>query len=314
MSFRSIAIGAALFGAVGLPAAAQTVALATTQGGATEQIANAIAMVVTEETPLQVRPQLSANTAQYIPMVNAGRVEFGIANYPQTYYAIQGTGMSEGQVNSDLRIVGTLFPFTAGLLVSADSGITGYSGLAGARIPRYPENSLGDFIIRAALATGGLTYDDVESVPIANFPRQYDAMRQRQIDVSIATAGAQPTFDLEASLGGIRFLSFSEDDDATLAEYLPGTYTRTLPAAFHDLPGLSADSRLLAYDYLLFAHKNVSAEIVSHVVTALYEGTGTLRGTSPLWAEYNADDLAKPIEMPYHDGALAVYRELGLTK
>lgn len=316
MNIRSIAFGAALFGAVGagLPAAAQTIGLATTQGGATEQIANAIALVVTEDSPLQVRPQMSANTAQYMPLVNAGRVELGIANYPQTFYAIAGTGMSEGQPNPDLRIIATLFPFTAGLVVTEDSGMTGYADLAGKRIPRYPDNSLGDFIIRAGLAAGGLTYDDVESVPIANFPRQYDAMRQRQIDVSIATAGAQPTFDLEASLGGIRFLSFTPDADAILAEFLPGTYTRTLPEQFHDLPGLSAEVRMFAYDYMFFAHKDVSDEIVGHVVRAMHGGAEKLKATSPLWSEYNPADLAKVTDMPFHDGALAVYRELGLIQ
>ncbi len=316
MNIRFIAFSATLLGTLGmsLPATSQTVALATTQGGATEQIANAVAMVVTEQTPLQLRPQMSANTAQYVPMVNAGRLEFGIANYPQTFYAVNGTGMSEGQPNPDLRMVATLFPFTAGLFVTEDSGITSYAELAGVRVPRYPDNSLGDYIIRAGLATAGLTYDDVESVPIANFPRQYDAMRQRQIDVSIATAGAQPTFDMEASLGGIRFLSFSSDDDELLAEYLPGTYTRTLPEGYHSLPGLSADSRLFAYDYMLFAHVDVSDEIVSQVVNALYSGAEQLRATSPLWQEFNPDDLAKVTEMPAHDGALAAYRELGLVE
>ncbi|HHX91433.1 MAG TPA: hypothetical protein GX700_17030, partial [Paracoccus sp.] len=111
MNFRTIAFSATLMGTLGfsLPAMSQTIALATTQGGATEQIANAISMVVTEHTPLQVRPQMSANTAQYIPMVNAGRVEFGIANFPQTYYAVNGTGMSEGHPSPDLRMVATLF-------------------------------------------------------------------------------------------------------------------------------------------------------------------------------------------------------------
>lgn len=316
MNFRSIAFSATLLGTFGasLPAVSQTVALATTQGGATEQIANAIAMVVIEQTPLQIRPQMSANTAQYVPMVNAGRLEFGIANYPQTYYAVNGTGMSEGQPNSDLRMVATLFPFTAGLFVAEDSGITSYSELAGVRVPRYPENSLGDYIIRAGLAVGDLTYDDVESVPIASFPRQYEAMRQSQIDVSIATAGAQPTFDMEASLGGIRFLSFSPDDDALLAEYLPGIYTRTLPEGYHSLPGLSAETRMFAYDYMLFAHRDVSDEIVAQVVHALYNGDEQLRDTSPLWQEFNPDDLGKLTDMPIHEGALAAYRELGLVE
>ena len=316
MNFRTIAFSATLMGTLGfsLPAMSQTIALATTQGGATEQIANAIAMVVTEQTPLQVRPQMSANTAQYIPMVNGGRIEFGIANFPQTFYAVNGTGMSEGHPSPDLRMVATLFPFTAGLFVTEDSGMTSYADLAGTRMPRYPDNSLGDYIVRAGLAAGGLTLDDGDLGPIANFPRQYDAMRQRQIDAAIATAGGQPTFDMEASLNGIRFLAFTPDDDALLAEYLPGTYTRTLPEGYHSLPGLSAESRMFAYDYMVFAHRDVSDEIVSQFVTALYSNAEQLRETSPLWQEFNPDDLAKETGMEVHPGALAAYRDLGIIE
>jgi uncharacterized protein len=313
MLARSAVLGTALLGFAGaMPATAQTVALATTQGGATEQIANAIAQVVTTESPLQVRPQILANTSQYVPLVNDGRIEFGIANYPQTHYALEGTGMSPGQAMDDIRIVATLFPFSAGLVVTEESGMTGYADLAGKRVPRFPENSLGDFIIGAALASADLTYDDVTSVPTANFPRMYDSMKQNQTDVSIAAVGAQPTYDLESTLNGIRFLSFEEGQEETVAEYLPGTYLRTMPESAHGLPGMSAETVVFAYDYMLFAHKDVPNETVAHFVKALHSGEEGLKATSPLWAEYNPADLGKRTDMPFHEGAAEALRELGI--
>lgn len=318
MTIRPIAFAAALAGGLGLAAGlgggatAQTIALGTTQGGATEQIANAIAMVVTENTPLQVRPQIMANTAQYIPLVNDGRIELGIANFPQTYHALNGIGMSEGRPNENMRIIGSLFPFSAGLLVPEATGMTGYADLAGMRVPRFPDNSLGEFIIRTGLAAGGLTYDDVTSVPIANFPRMHEAMRAGQTDVAIATAGSQPTFEHEAALGAVRFLSFDMDMADVVGETLQGTFLRTMPEDFHEMPGMSPDTVLFAYDYMFFAHKDVPDEVIDHVVRAMHAGTEALQGTSPLWAEYNPDDLAKANPMPWHDGAIAAYRDLGI--
>ncbi len=209
--------------ALAQPALAQTVALGTTQGGATGQIATAIAQVVSLHAGgLQVRPQPVANTAQYIPPINAGQIEFGIANAPQTSNAFGGVGMSQGQPAPNIRMVAALFPFNAGLVAAKSSNIKVNADLKGKRLPWFPENSLGDVIMRAALESGGLKPEDVTRVPMPNFPRMFDAFKAGQIDVSIGTVGAQNVIDFQQSIsGGVRFVSFAEGDAATLTKYLP---------------------------------------------------------------------------------------------
>lgn len=296
-------IGAAL---LGLPAVAQTVGLGTTKGGATAQIANAIASVVSEAGQVQMRPQVSANTSQYIPLVNAGRLEFGIANYPQTYYAVQGTGMSS-EPNPDLRLVATLFPFKPGILAPKSLGIESYSDLAGNKVPRFPDGSLGDFIIRAALSVGGLDYGDVTEVPIANFPRMFDAVKQGQTDISIAATGSKPTYDIQAAVGDIMFIPFAPEDAGKIAEVLPGATIAQIPANA-ELPGLADGTSVIAYDYLLFAHKDVADDVVVSVLTALAEGEEALKATSPLWREYDPTALGKMSELEYHPAAAAFHK------
>lgn len=292
-----------------LPAAAQTVALGTTQGGATNQLSVAIANVVSEAGEIQMRPQVMANTSQYIPVVNAGRIEFGVANYPQTWYAIDGTGMST-EPNPDLRIVANLFPFQAGIVVPSDLGLETYADLAGRPVPRFPDGSLGDFIIRATLSTGGLTYADVEEVPIANFPRMWEAMKEGQTVIAIAAIGSKPTYDLQAALGDIRFLPFAAEDEAKFAETLPGAFLREVPAN-PELPGLSEPTRVFAYDYLLFANKDVPDAVVRAVARALFEGEEALKASSPLWREYDPAKLGTAKALDYHPAAAAYYEEVG---
>jgi len=142
---KSLAFAAAIAVTTASGAMAQTIGLATTQGGATEQIATAIAKTVSQATDLQVRPQMLANTSQYIPLVNDGRVEFGIANYPQTFYALKGEGMSEGQPAPNLKLVASLIPFNAGMMVPSSLGIKTLDGLKGKRVPRFPAERVNDF-------------------------------------------------------------------------------------------------------------------------------------------------------------------------
>ena len=307
---RKIAFAAVLTAAMAGGAFAQTVGLATTKGGATEQIANAIAKTVTQAGELQVRPQMLANTSQYIPLVNDGRIEFGIANFTQTYYAVKGVEMSAGQANPDLRMVATMMPFNVGMMVPSSLGVKDMAGMKGKRFPRFPANSLGDYIIRAALSTADLTYDDIVSVPTANFPAQFQAFKDGAIDLTIATVGAQVTYDFETTLGGVTFLNFKEGDGEKLSEALPGTYLR--PVGNFKVPGVDENTVVAAYDYTLFTNKDVPNETVAKMAKAMYEGTAALQETGPIWKEYVAADIGKASVLEYHPGAIEFYKSVGI--
>lgn len=308
-----VAAAAALIaGALGAaPALAQTVAIGTTEGGATNQLAVAIANAVSEVGEIQMRPQIVANTSQYIPMVNAGKLEFGVANFPQTSYAISGTGMST-EPNPNLRIVANLFPFAAGIVTPESTGIKTFADVKGKGVPRFPDNSLGEFVIRMALAAGGLTYADVTEVPVANFPRMYEALKAGQTVISISAVGARPTFDLEASLGDIQFMSMTEANLPMMKEMMPGIYLYPVEAS-EKLPGLDEPATIFAYDYLLWANKDVSDDVVAKVVKAIHAKADQLKASAPQWEEFDPSQLCKEIGMEYHPGALAACKDLGIN-
>ena len=99
---------------VAAPAAAQTVGIGTTKGGATGQVSAGIAKVVSQHGGLQMRPQPMAGTQKYVPAVDDGSLEFGVANIMQTTWSINGTVLSEGHPNANLRMVATLMKFRIG--------------------------------------------------------------------------------------------------------------------------------------------------------------------------------------------------------
>lgn len=308
---RKLAIAAIASGAMVTVGMAQTIGLATTQGGATEQIATAIAKTVSQGTDLRVRPQMLANTSQYIPLVNNGRVEFGIANYPQTFYAVQGNGMSKDQPATNLKLVATLIPFNAGMMVPSSLGIKTIDELKGKRVPRFPVDSLGDFIIRASLATAGLTYDDVTSVPTANFPAQFQAFKDGATDLTIATVGAQYTYEFETTLGGVNFLNYKEGDEKILSKELPGTTLKPV-GSYGEVPGVSPDTVIFAYDYTLFANAEVPNETVATVAKALFEGEASLKQSGPIWNEFDPKQIGKSGELEFHPGAVEFYKSVGV--
>jgi TRAP transporter TAXI family solute receptor len=292
---------------------AQTIGLATTQGGATEQLATNLAKAIAQGTDLKVRPQVLGNTSQYLPLVNSGRVEFGIANYPQTSNAVEGVGMSEGQPHPNLVMIASIIPFNAGLLVAEASGIKEMADLKGRKVPRFPKNSLGDIFVSASLATAGLTYNDVVSVPTANFPAQFQNMKDGVTELTIGSVGAQSTLEIEATLGKLHYLNFKEGDEKTLDKYLPGTLLKSWKGR-PPAPGADDTTTILYYDYTLFAHKDVPASVVTKVVKALYESKDAFLAAGPLWAEYDPAKLAHVTSLPYHAAAVEFYKSVGIWK
>lgn len=291
-------------------ASAQTVGMGTTKGGATAQLSNALAAVISDGSELMVRPQAMANTSQYLPLVDSGRLEFGIANLPQLSFAISGTGLSEGQPNPNLVMVATLVPFTVGLLVPESLGIDTTAGLKGKRVPRFPAGSLGDRIIAAGLETAGLTYDDVTSVPVANFPAMFEGVKDGATDVTIAAVGSKPTFDIEAATGGVVFLNFAPESEKVWDANMPGT--KLTKWTGKPVPGISEDTVIMYYPYTLFAGKDVDPAIVAAAAKALYEGEKALKANGPLWADYEPAKLAEAQSLEYHPGAVEYYKSVGI--
>ena len=76
-------------------ASAQTVGIGTTKGGATAQVTAAISKTVSAHAGgLQMRTQVMGGTQKYIPVVNAGELEFGVSNIMQYGMAIRTSGRS----------------------------------------------------------------------------------------------------------------------------------------------------------------------------------------------------------------------------
>ena len=150
----------AVAGIVALTAAAasaQTVGIGTTKGGATAQLTAAIAKIVSQKSPMQMRTQPMGGSQQYIPVVNAGELEFGICNMPQYYMAKKGIGLSRRPYNN-LILLANMMKFQVGILVAAKSKITKPEDLKGTRFPTgFKASPLIGLILESFLANTGMT-------------------------------------------------------------------------------------------------------------------------------------------------------------
>jgi TRAP transporter TAXI family solute receptor len=260
---------------------AQVVGLGTTQVGATNQLSTAIAKVVSDRG-LQMRTQPMAGAAQYAALVNNGDIEFGVSNAAELHYLVRGEVIVE-KPNPNLRAVARLVPWYNGLVVKKDSPIKTLKDLKGQPMPSgFAGNPLGRVLVQGYLANAGLTFEDTRQVPVPQFPRMFEAFKQQQTATSIAVIGMSQLQEWTVALGGVRFLPFDDSPAAIAAmgKYIPNSYVVEVKPGAGKV-GVDVPTKMLAYDYVLWANDKVKDDVITKVADALYTGVADLKAAGP---------------------------------
>lgn len=300
---------------LGSVASAQNVGIATSNPGSLfHNIGTAVANAANAGgLNTTIQPATSPN--QFIPFVDQGGIEFGVANLQEVNYAITGEAWWDGRTNPNLRIVAHLMPLVEAIFVRADSDIMKVSDLKGkAMTDGYTAQNTILPQLAAFYATAGMTRDDVEKVSVASVVAGADAFMAGDTVGFIFAHGAGKVREADAAVGGLRALGVEDSSDAALAaarEHWPTAFFKTLPAG--SMPGVLEDTIYIAFPQVIFTHANAPDEVVYQMTKAMYEHSKVMSDTFP---PFNA---FKPAEMrgdngisEYHPGALRFFEEVGL--
>lgn len=304
---------AAVFAAHG--ASAETIGIGSTKGTAVGQMATILSKVVSSKAEgIELRPKNMGGSQKYIPVVNAGELQFGIANIVQTTMAFEGKGLSEGKDYGNLRLAATLMAFRNGLLVKNDSDIKIISDLKGKRVPSgFKGSPLFAFFFEGMMANGGVSMKDVKGIPAIGLGQSWGLLKQGKVDVVITAVGAAPTREMNARVpSGTRFLSFDKSNPVT-PNMLKGVYYVDLQPS-PKFPAIKAPTTTVGYDFMLFTSKDVSNETIGKVLKAIHGNEAEIKASSPLWTNYSSAGMAKDVGLQYHPGAEAFYKSAGVWK
>jgi TRAP transporter TAXI family solute receptor len=291
---------------------AQNVELGSTMRGGTSQIGKAVSATVSKNSNLRMQPKEMANTADYLPLVARGALEFGVANVVQTWFAYVGKGMSKGHPLRKLRLAAILMPIRTGLIVAKQSGINAIADLKGKRLPSFKPATLGDHVIRAFLADGNLTLNDVVHTSFPNFPRMWSSFNRQRIDATIALFGSHKVREMDlATDGGVRFLSFRSSSLGAMQKWMPGAKLVELSPGPNSI-GIERKTTLMTFSYVLFTSQKINDALVYKVVKNLYHSEKSLLTRGPVWRGFRADKMANNTDIPFHPGAVKFYREIGI--
>jgi TRAP transporter TAXI family solute receptor len=309
---------AALTLALGIGTAdAQPIGLGTSpQGTLTYQLGAAVARVLGEKGNIQSRVQPSSGTGTMIPLVNSGEIDIGFANTLELWDAFHGKGTFDKRPNPNLRTVAVIFPIRVGLFVRADSPIKSIKDMKGKTVAYgFTSQEIIKLTVDAMLATEGLTAADLKTVMVPNLVRGVDELMAGRVDITTFAIGSAKVAEADASVGGIRYIPLSTTPEALAAMqkvFRTAYFSKVEPAP--NLAGVKEPMHLMAYDYTIFAGKDVPDARIKSITALIAENKDGLAAGQPLFRAMTRERLFSQIDVPFHPGAVAYFGEQGIKE
>jgi TRAP transporter TAXI family solute receptor len=301
---------------IAIPVSAQAqqvrVIASNPQGSVFYSASVALGKLFDEKLKMQVRVQPMGGSSTYIPLINRGEADFGLTNVDDAMTSFKGTE-SFRQPNPNLRLTTIAFPLTLGVLVPNDSPIKTIADLKGKTLPwGYNAQTTGRVLQRAILSTGGLTMDDVKTVPTQSLFSGVDLLGDGKVDaavIAVGTGQAQQANVKLASHGGIRFINIDATPQvvAAIRKIMPARPLLVQPAP-HAV-GIIGPTTIMAYNVFLSTGSQMPDNVVYEVVKTIHANKDELIKGHPVFRGFDPAQMTEEIGVPWHPGAIKFYNE-----
>jgi len=319
MRFRALFLIAAALCAVGYIASASAeapIAIAVPPPGSIyNTTAAAMGKVLKNKAGLTMTVQALGGSSQFLPIINAGEVPFGIANVYEASLAVTGEDYYKGRPTKEVRSVAILYPMRLTVFVRKNSPFKKLTDLKGARGPiGFTNQKILTAMTNATLAPGGITLDDVKGVNVSNIVANVNAFKEDRTDFFVFALGGGQIREADATVpGGVRAL-VAEKTPTTVAavkKQVPVAYLRYEKPSKGNA-GLLEPGYLVAYGVTLVASTKTPEDVVYKVVKAMHDNAAAMGKAFPPLQMFDAKAMAQEIVgVEYHPGAVKYYKEIG---
>ena len=314
-SFYAAALAVAVIASA--PAAAQLrqITIGTNPAGTIANVVGAgVAKLLQNETGIRATAEAHGGTSSYLPLLDNGELTLGVFIGVDLGLAARGEE-PYSTAAENIRPIARMMRLDYGYVARADSGLTSIADLKGKRVVvGIKSNIVLEKVNEAALATAGLTRDDVEAINAGGLGQGLTDVVEGRADASAIALGIPALREAHASLpGGVKVLALGDEATDEIAEkYASGARIgETVPSPTN--VGVDAPMKAMALDLYLVAGPTVDEETAYTFAKTIYDNWETLQEEIPALKRFKRDDIAlKSTPVPYADGAAKFYAEAGI--
>lgn len=315
---RNLAIGGAVL-AMSLAGAglaqAKTFTLATDRVGSTfNAMGTGVAATITGGGQDRVIVRAFGGPEAYLRPLQDGDIDLAVQSASSAYGAFNGENPQKIRYTGMRLLRAGVGGLRLTFVVPEKSGIKSIADLKGRRVASsYGGHATIPPSIAGALATAGLTWDDVVQVPVTGVLGGIEAIEAGRAEASWSSYGMPASRQLHTKIG-IRYLPFERTEESLKVlrdNMFPGVQlvmTKAEPAI-----GMPADGYLISYESYIITGAKTSDEDVKRIMETLWERTPDLRKAHRGLDGFTHDAAASTIPMiPYHPAAIAFYKDKGV--
>jgi TRAP transporter TAXI family solute receptor len=210
-----------------------------------------------------------------------------------------------------LRTLAAIYPNYIQIVASGDSGIKTLADLKGKRISVGAPKSGTELNARAVLKAAGLTYGDFSKVEYLPFGESVDLMKNRQLDVTLQSAGLGVASIRDLS-SAIKIVIVPVPKDVVAKVGDPAYQPASIPANTYTGQAEAVDT--VAIKNYLVTHTGVGDDAVYAMTKALFDNLDTMSAAHAAAKSIKKEEAAANPPAPLHPGAQKYYREAGLLK
>jgi TRAP transporter TAXI family solute receptor len=279
-------------------------------------VASALSKVVSESTPFQMTVQPYTGTSTFLPLLDNGEIDFGVNNAVDMALSYQGPerlkigGRNPFAHTPNARLIMRGAPLLVGLVVRKDSPLKSVRDVKGKRVTgEYPAQLAVWYNLFGHLATAGLSWSDVNVVPVPAANEGIDALVQGRADVALHALNSAKVREADSTVG-VRHLSSdcSPQGAQRLSRAVPGYYTRVMKAG--SALAVVEDTCVIAYDIYLTTHKAARDQVVAGALKAIWDNLEKLSPVHPIFKEWTRDRAVySDVTIPYHPAAAQFYSD-----
>ena len=260
----------------------------------------------------KVQVQATKASAENLNLLQAGRGEIGFSLGDSVSDAWKGNADAGFAKPLDkLRAIASVYPNYIQIVALADANVKSLADLKGKRISVGAPRSGTELNARAILRAAGLSYNDFAKVEYLPFGESVELMKNRQIDVTLQSAGlgVAALRDLSAAVK-VNFVPIPAEVVGKVGD--PAYQAAKVPANTYE--GQTADIDTVAINNLLVTHEKVSDDVAYQMTKGIFDNLERLGTSHSAARQIKLEKAAEGLPIPLHPGAEKFYREKGLIK
>ena len=316
--FYSLILGAAM----ALPAsAAKFVTIGTggvtgvyyPTGGAICRMANKMK----NETGIRCSVESTGGSVYNVNTINAGELDFAIAQSDVVYQAYHGEGKFKGKPIKKLRTLMTIYPELLTLVVRKDSGIKTLHDINGKRInignPGSGQRNTVEILFKESPA---LSFDKLKAAQELRAAESPTALKDNLIDGYFYVVG-HPSANIKDAANSVDIDLIPIDEKScptvkTLLKKYPFYGKGVIPAGMYK--GVDHETPSYGVKATLVTSADMDDKAVTTIMKAILDNFDEFKKLHPAYKAITKESLVEGLGAPMHPAAEAYFKKIGVLK